>query len=133
MKKEIQRHLEIIKENAVDIISEEELCVKLTQALSVHTPLKLKIGFDPTARDIHLGHTVLLRKLYALQQLGHQVILIIGDFTAKIGDPSGRTMLRPILSDEEIKDNAATYTEQALKILDRKKTKIIFNLSLIHI
>ncbi|MEI8349110.1 MAG: tyrosine--tRNA ligase [Candidatus Omnitrophota bacterium] len=127
MKKEIERHLEAIKENAVDIISEPQLREKITHSLSSHTPLKLKIGFDPTARDIHLGHTVLLRKLRTLQQLGHHVILIIGDFTAKIGDPSGRTMLRPVLSDEEIKDNAATYTEQAFKILDRKKTKVIFN------
>lgn len=129
MKKEIQRHLDCIKENAVDVISEQELSAKIEKSLTEQKPLKLKIGFDPTARDIHLGHTVLLRKLRKLQGLGHFVNLIIGDFTAKIGDPSGRTMLRPILSDEEIKDNASTYTEQAFKILDKKKTKIIFNSS----
>ncbi|MFA5008171.1 MAG: tyrosine--tRNA ligase [Candidatus Omnitrophota bacterium] len=129
MNKEIQRHLDCIKENAVDVISETELSAKLEKSLTEHKPLKLKIGFDPTARDIHLGHTVLLRKLRKLQDLGHFVNLIIGDFTAKIGDPSGRSILRPVLSDSEIKDNASTYTEQAFKILDKQKTKIIFNSS----
>ncbi|MFA5337409.1 MAG: tyrosine--tRNA ligase [Candidatus Omnitrophota bacterium] len=129
MKKEIERHLDCIKENAVDVISIDELTSKLEKSLSEHKPLKLKIGFDPTARDIHLGHTVLLRKLRKLQDIGHFVNLIIGDFTAKIGDPSGRSILRPVLSDEEIKDNASTYTEQAFKILDKQKTKIIFNSS----
>jgi tyrosyl-tRNA synthetase len=129
VKKEIERHLDYIKENAVDVISIEELTGKLEKSLTEHKPLKLKIGFDPTARDIHLGHTVLLRKLRKLQDLGHFVNLIIGDFTAKIGDPSGRSILRPVLSDEEIKDNASTYTEQAFKILDKQKTKIIFNSS----
>jgi tyrosyl-tRNA synthetase len=129
VKKEIERHLDCIKENAVDVISIDELTSKLEKSLSEHKPLKLKIGFDPTARDIHLGHTVLLRKLRKLQDIGHFVNLIIGDFTAKIGDPSGRSILRPVLSDEEIKDNASTYTEQAFKILDKQKTKIIFNSS----
>ncbi|MCK9614273.1 MAG: tyrosine--tRNA ligase [Candidatus Omnitrophica bacterium] len=127
MKKEIERHLDCIKENAVDVISISELTTKLEKSQAEHKPLKLKIGFDPTARDIHLGHTVLLRKLRKLQELGHFVNLIIGDFTAKIGDPSGRSILRPVLSDSEIKDNASTYTEQAFKILDKQKTKIIFN------
>jgi len=129
VKKEIERHLDCIKENAVDVISIDELTSKLEKSLSEHKPLKLKIGFDPTARDIHLGHTVLLRKLRKLQDIGHFVNLIIGDFTAKIGDPSGRSILRPVLSDSEIKDNASTYTEQAFKILDKQKTKIIFNSS----
>ncbi|MDD4955746.1 MAG: tyrosine--tRNA ligase [Candidatus Omnitrophica bacterium] len=129
MKKEIQRHLDCIKENAVDVISLDELALKLEKSLTEHKPLKLKIGFDPTARDIHLGHTVLLRKLRKLQDLGHIVILIIGDFTAKIGDPSGRSILRPVLSEAEIKDNASTYTDQAFKILDKQKTKVIFNSS----
>lgn len=127
MNKEIARHLEAIKENSVDLISEEELITKIKNSLDKKKPLKLKIGFDPTAGDIHLGHTVLLRKLRRLQDLGHQVYFIIGDFTAKIGDPSQRTALRPILSDKEIKANAATYTNQAFKILDKKKTKIIYN------
>lgn len=127
MKNQIQQHLEIIKANTVDLISEEQLTVKLETSLKNNRPLKLKIGFDPTAPDIHLGHTVLLRKLRKLQALGHSVNLIIGDFTAKIGDPSGRTILRPVLSDAEIKANAATYTEQAFKILDKKRTEVIFN------
>ncbi|MDP2924207.1 MAG: tyrosine--tRNA ligase [Candidatus Omnitrophota bacterium] len=127
MKNEIQRQLQIIKENAVDLVSEQELTAKLETCLKANKPLKLKIGFDPTVKDIHLGHTVLLRKLKKLQDLGHFVNLIIGDFTAKIGDPSGRTALRPILSDKEIEDNASTYTEQVFKILDSKKTKVIFN------
>ncbi|MFH1901236.1 MAG: tyrosine--tRNA ligase [Candidatus Omnitrophota bacterium] len=125
--KEIARQLEVIKENTVDLISLKEITAKLENSLQKNTPLKLKIGFDPTARDIHLGHTVLLRKLRKLQAEGHWVYLIIGDFTAKIGDPSGRTILRPILSEEEIKDNASTYVEQAFKILDKKKTKVIYN------
>ena len=127
MKTQIQRHLEAIKHNAVDLVCEAELSAKLETSLKENKPLKLKIGFDPTARDIHLGHTVLLGKLKKLQELGHLVILIIGDFTAKIGDPSGRIALRPVLSEKEIKENAATYTEQAFKILDSKKTKVIFN------
>jgi tyrosyl-tRNA synthetase len=127
VKKDVTYHLEVIKEHTVDLIPEEELVKKLESSLRESFPLKLKIGFDPTARDIHLGHTVLLRKLRKLQDLGHLVHLIIGDFTAKIGDPSGRTALRPVLSDKEIKDNAATYTHQAFKILDKKKTKIIYN------
>ncbi|MCQ9205462.1 MAG: tyrosine--tRNA ligase [Omnitrophica bacterium] len=127
MNKEIARHLEAIKENSVDLISEEELITKIKNSLNKKKPLKLKIGFDPTASDIHLGHTVLLRKLRRLQDLGHQVYFIIGDFTAKIGDPSQRTALRPILSDKEIKANAATYTNQAFKILDKSKTKVIYN------
>jgi len=129
VKVEAQRHFDVIKENAVDVISEPELLAKLEDSLKSKNPLKLKIGFDPTAKDIHLGHTVLLRKLRKLQDLGHTVILIIGDFTAKIGDPSGKTLLRPVLGDEEIKENASTYTEQAFKILDEKKTQVKFNSS----
>ena len=127
MNKKILKTLEIIKENAIDCISDEEILAKLKAVSAKNTPLKLKIGFDPTASDIHLGHTVLLRKLRKLQDLGHIVYFIIGDFTAKIGDPSGRTTLRPVLTDKEIKKNAATYTTQAFKILDKKKTKIIYN------
>ena len=127
MKKNIDEHLKIISENTVDFISDKELAQKLKNCLKEKKPLKVKIGFDPTAEDIHLGHTVLLRKLRKIQDLGHIVYFIIGDFTAKIGDPSGRTSLRPPLSKKEIEDNAKTYTEQAFKILDRSKTKIISN------
>ncbi len=127
MKNKIAQHLEVIKENVVDLISEEELTSKLENSFKNNKPLKLKIGFDPTARDIHLGHTVLLRKLRKLQDLGHHVYFIIGDFTAKIGDPSGKSTLRPVLTDKQIKSNAATYTTQAFKILDKKKTTVIYN------
>lgn len=127
MKSKIVQHLEAIKENSVDVLPQEALAAKLEASFRKNKPLKLKIGFDPTAKDIHLGHTVLLRKLRKLQDLGHFVYFIIGDFTAKIGDPSGRTVLRPVLSDEEIQNNAATYTEQAFRILDKGKTQIVYN------
>ncbi len=123
----VQEQLEIIKKNTVDLISEEELIKKLESSLKKNRPLKVKIGFDPTAKDLHLGHMVLLRKLRAIQDLGHIVYFIIGDFTAQIGDPSGRIETRPLLTKEEILENAKTYTQQAFKILDKKKTKIIFN------
>lgn len=127
MKEKLAQHLEAIKLNAVDVISEGELTAKLNKSLKTKKPLKLKIGFDPTAKDIHLGHTVLLRKLRKLQDLGHRVCLIIGDFTAKIGDPSQKTATRPVLSASQIKANAATYTSQVFKILNKKKTEIIYN------
>jgi len=127
MKSKIAQHLELIKENAVDLIVEKELVLKLENSFKKNKPLKLKIGFDPTAKDIHLGHSVLLRKLRKLQDLGHKVYLIIGDFTVKIGDPSQRSTLRPVLTDREIKANAATYIQQVFKILDKKKTKVINN------
>ncbi|OQX82095.1 MAG: tyrosine--tRNA ligase [Candidatus Omnitrophica bacterium 4484_70.1] len=122
----LKLQLEIIRENSVDLISEEELIEKLKISLKKKIPLKIKVGFDPTAKDLHLGHTVLLRKLRKLQELGHWVYFIVGDFTARIGDPSGLTERKP-LSLKEIKNNAQTYTHQAFRILDRKKTKIIFN------
>jgi len=122
-----QRHLAVFAENAVEVLPQEDLLKKIEQFLSTGKGLRLKIGFDPTARDIHLGHVVLLRKLRKLQDLGHTVCFIVGDFTAKIGDPSGRSILRPILSDEEIAANASTYTDQAFKILDQGKTEIIYN------
>ena len=129
MKRKIAEHLKIIREDAVDLISEEELVKKVTYSIKFQNPLRLKIGFDPTAKDLHLGHTVLLKKLRRLQDLGHYVYLIIGDFTAQIGDPSGRKELRPVLTIKEIRENAKTYTEQAFKILQRRKSKVIFNSS----
>jgi tyrosyl-tRNA synthetase len=127
VKSEALKHLEVFKQNAVDVLPQDELLAKIENSLAKNKPLRLKIGFDPTARDIHLGHVVLLRKIRKLQDLGHHVCFIIGDFTAKIGDPSGRSILRPILSDAEIADNAKTYTDQAFKILDKSKTEIIYN------
>ncbi len=127
MIKNIDEHLKVISENAIDFISEEELRLKLDISIKQKKPLKIKVGFDPTARDIHLGHTVLLRKLRKIQDLGHDVYFIIGDFTARIGDPSGKNELRPLLAREEIEDNAKTYTSQVFKILNKEKTKVVFN------
>lgn len=105
------------------VLSEEELGKKLGEG----KPLRIKFGVDPTAPDIHLGHTVPLEKLRQFQELGHQAILLIGDFTATVGDPTGRSTARPPLTREEVLENAKTYTEQAFKVLDREKTEIIFN------
>lgn len=125
----IHKQLEIIKRGALEIISEEELKVKLEESLKKKKPLKVKVGFDPTAPDIHLGHTVLLRKMRQFQDLGHEVIFLIGDFTGMIGDPSGQDKLRKSLSEDEVKKNALTYKQQVFKILDAKKTKVVFNSS----
>lgn len=105
------------------VISEKELEKKLKEG----RPLRIKFGVDPTAPDIHLGHTVPLEKLRQFQEMGHQAILLIGDFTATVGDPTGRTTARPPLTREEVLSNAETYTDQAFKVLDREKTEIIFN------
>jgi tyrosyl-tRNA synthetase len=115
--------LERIRRGTIDIISEEELKKKLLQG----KPLRIKLGVDPTAPDIHLGHTVLLNKLKTFQELGHQIVFIIGDFTARIGDPSGRSKTRPMMSGEDILKNAETYQTQLFKILDRSKTEVVFN------
>jgi len=127
MKMDINKQLEVIKRGAVEIISEEELKKKLEESEKLKRPLRVKAGFDPTAPDIHLGHTVLLRKLRQFQDLGHQVYFLIGDFTARIGDPSGRQEKRKQLSREEVIKNAATYKRQVCKILDVDKIQIIFN------
>ncbi|MBI2092906.1 MAG: tyrosine--tRNA ligase [Deltaproteobacteria bacterium] len=120
---DIKHQLDEIKRGAVEIIIEEELVQKLKKG----KPLVIKAGFDPTAPDLHLGHTVLLQKMRQFQQLGHRVVFLIGDFTARIGDPSGRSETRPQLSDEEIAKNVATYEEQVFKVLDKNKTEIRFN------
>ncbi len=117
------KDLEIISRGTVEIISPEEL----KQRLNRGKPMRVKFGADPTAPDIHLGHTVVLQKLKQFQDLGHKIVFIIGDFTARIGDPSGRSEARKPLSDEEIKKNAKTYQEQVFKILDKKKTEVVFN------
>jgi tyrosyl-tRNA synthetase len=108
---------------AAKTLSEKELLEKL----SLGRPLRIKLGVDPTAPDIHFGHTVVIEKLRQFQMLGHQAVLLIGDFTATIGDPSGRSVTRPPLTRDEVLSNAATYTEQAFKILDRSKTEIVYN------
>ncbi len=119
--------LDIISRGALDLITAPEFLTKLENSINNFKPLKVKAGFDPTAPDLHLGHTVLIHKLKDFQDLGHTVILLIGDFTAKIGDPTGRNETRPALGDDEIAANAATYTEQVFKILDEDKTEVVYN------
>lgn len=118
-----EEQLKIIKKGTIEIISEEELLEKLKE----NRPLIVKAGFDPTAPDLHLGHTVLLQKLRTFQQLGHTIFFIIGDFTAMIGDPSGRDKTRPPLSKEQVLENAKTYKDQVFKVLDPEKTVVVFN------
>ncbi|MBF0217683.1 MAG: tyrosine--tRNA ligase [Candidatus Omnitrophica bacterium] len=119
----VEEQLELIKRGADEIISIEELKAKLKQA----KPLVIKAGFDPSAPDLHLGHTVLLRKLKHFQDLGHKVFFLIGDFTGRIGDPSGKSKTRPQLTQEAVDENAKTYKKQIFKILDETKTQIVFN------
>lgn len=119
----VKEQLNIIKRGTVNIFSEEELVNRLKE----NRPLKIKLGADPTAPDIHIGHTVVLNKLKQFQDLGHEVIFLIGDFTGMIGDPSGRSITRKPLSPEAVRENAKTYQEQIFKILDPKKTQIRFN------
>src|SRR6476646_1251381 len=114
----IDEQLSYLKKGVVDLIREEDLRKKLERSAKTGKPLRVKLGVDPTSPDIHLGHTVVLRKLRAFQELGHTVIYLIGDFTAAIGDPSGRNVTRPPLSRDEIEHNAITYREQASKLLD---------------
>ena len=119
--------LEIIRRGTVEIVPEQELIDKLERSIKTDSPLRIKLGCDPTRPDLHLGHSVILRKLRQFQDLGHEAILIIGDFTALIGDPSGQNKTRPPLTPAEIKANAKTYFEQASKILDPDKTVIKYN------
>src|SRR5256885_8382412 len=109
--------------NAVDVLPEGALVKQLEE----QRPLRVKLGIDPTSADIHLGHTVVLSKLREFQEAGHLVVLIIGDFTAKVGDPSGRSSERPVLTEDQIKANAETYQAQAFKVLDRDRTVVRFN------
>ncbi len=122
-----EEQLEYLRRGTVEIIEEEELLAKLKRAQETGRPLRVKAGFDPTAPDLHLGHTVLLRKMRHFQDLGHEVYFLIGDFTAMIGDPSGRSETRPPLTKEQVLENAKTYREQVFKILDPEKTKVVFN------
>ncbi len=116
--------LGLLCDNTVDVLSKDELTARLELSLKNKKPLRIKAGFDPSSPDIHLGHTVLLRKLRQFQNLGHKVILIIGDYTAMIGDPTGKTITRPALSKKEVDKNAKTYQLQAFKILDKNSKKI---------
>lgn len=123
----LQEQISYLTKGAVDVIPQEELAKKLERATARGTRLRIKAGFDPTAPDLHLGHTVLIRKMRHFQQLGHDVIFLIGDFTALIGDPTGRNTTRPPLTREQINANAETYKEQIFKLLDPEKTIIDFN------
>ena len=123
----VQSQMELIRKGAVEILPEDEFIQKLTHSVQKGIPLRVKQGFDPTAPDIHLGHTVGLRKLRQFQDLGHQVVLIIGDYTGLVGDPSGRSATRPQLSYDQIMANAETYQKQFFKVVDRSKTEVHFN------
>lgn len=129
MMKSPQEQLELIKFGTVDFISEVDFLKKLKKSYESKKPLKIKLGADPSRPDIHVGHTVVINKLKTLQDLGHQVQFLIGDFTALIGDPTGRNSTRPILTREEIEQNAKTYSSQIFKILDPEKTEIVYNSS----
>jgi|Deesub1362A_J573_1020465.scaffolds.fasta_scaffold00073_33 tyrosyl-tRNA synthetase len=122
-----EKQLEIIKRGSAEIILEKELLQKLERSYKENKPLKVKAGFDPTAPDIHIGHTVLLEKMRQFQELGHEVIFLIGDFTGMIGDPSGKSEMRPPLTEAEVLENAKTYKEQIFKVLSPDKTRIVFN------
>ncbi len=122
-----EKQIEIIKRGTVEIITEGDLLQKLEKSYRKQKPLKIKAGFDPTAPDIHLGHTVLLEKMRQFQELGHDVIFLIGDFTGMIGDPSGKSEMRKPLTQKEVLENAQTYKEQIFKILSPKNTTIVFN------
>lgn len=123
MKPDIDQSLAIIKRGADELLIESELIEKLKKG----KPLRVKAGFDPTAPDLHLGHTVLINKLRQLQDLGHHVLFLIGDFTGMIGDPTGKSATRPPLTPEQVQENAKSYAEQVFKILDKDKTEIVFN------
>ncbi|HQO74952.1 MAG TPA: tyrosine--tRNA ligase [Candidatus Marinimicrobia bacterium] len=123
----VKEQLEIIKRGVEELISEEEMVRKLENSIKTNQPLRIKQGFDPTAPDIHLGHTVGIRKLRQFQELGHTIVLIIGDYTGLVGDPSGKNETRPRLQYETLMKNAETYENQFFKILDRSKTEIHYN------
>ncbi|MBN2710787.1 MAG: tyrosine--tRNA ligase [Calditrichaceae bacterium] len=123
----INEQMDLIKRGTIEVLPEEELVKKLEKSIKKNTPLIVKQGFDPTAPDIHLGHTVGLRKLRHFQELGHQIVVIIGDYTAMVGDPSEKNTTRPRLTHNEVMEHAKTYQEQFLKILDKKKTQMRFN------
>ena len=124
---ELERQWQILKRGAVEIIPEEEFRTKLAKAIKEKKPLKAKLGLDPSAPDIHIGHTVPLQKLRQFQDLGHLVQLVIGDFTGQIGDPSGKSETRKQLTPAEVKANAETYLNQLFKVLDKEKTEVHFN------
>ncbi len=127
MEQDLKRAMELIHRGAVEVLDENELEGKLKRAIKTGIPLRIKAGFDPTAPDLHLGHTVLIQKMKHFQDLGHRVMFLIGDFTGLIGDPSGKSETRPPLTPQQVQENAGTYKEQIFKILDPEKTEVVFN------
>lgn len=127
MSNDLDCQMEVLLRGAVDIYREEELRKKLARSLQTGVPLRVKCGFDPTAPDLHIGHTVVMHKMRQFQELGHQVIFLIGDFTGMIGDPTGRSATRKALTREQVLDNAETYKRQVFKVLDPQRTEIAFN------
>ncbi len=122
-----EEQMRIILKGVHTLVNEEELLVKLKKSYDQNKPLTIKLGLDPSAPDIHLGHAVVLRKIKQMQDLGHRVVIVIGDFTGKIGDPTGKSKGRVALTDEQVKENAKTYCEQIFKVLDVEKTEVRFN------
>ncbi len=122
-----REQLEILKRGAIEIIDEKDLLAKLEKSVATGIPLRVKLGVDPTAPDVHLGHTVVMRKLRQFQDLGHRAVLIVGDYTAMIGDPSGKNKARPRLTHEAVLENAGTYQEQFFRVVDRERTEIVYN------
>ena len=125
--KQVRHQMRVIKQGASELIGEEELEAKITRSILTGTPLTVKFGMDPSAPDIHLGHAAALRKLKQMQDLGHNIVVVIGDFTAKIGDPTGKSKGRKAMTESEVFVNAQTYQEQIFRILDREKTQVRFN------
>jgi tyrosyl-tRNA synthetase len=123
----VGEQLALLKRGAVDLVEEAQLVKKLEKSLATGTPLLIKTGFDPSSPDLHIGHTVLLRKMRHFQELGHRVVFLVGSFTALIGDPTGKKTTRPQLTEDEVMANARTYQEQVFKVLDREKTEVDFN------
>jgi tyrosyl-tRNA synthetase len=119
--------MDVLRQGAVDLVSEEELAAKLERSRADDRPLVVKVGFDPSAPDIHLGHTVVMRKMKEFQDLGHEVVFVVGDFTGMIGDPSGKSKTRPQLTPDQIRANAETYEKQAFRILDPEHSRTAFN------
>ena len=122
-----REQFDLIKRNTIEIISEDELIRKLEKSVATGKPLKIKLGLDPSAPDLHIGHAVVLHKMREFQELGHEIIIILGDFTGMIGDPTGRSETRKQLTMEDVLNNAQTYREQVFKILDKDKTQVVFN------
>lgn len=127
VEQDLQKQLESLRRGVAEIVPEDELVEKLKKSIKEDRPLTIKLGLDPTAPDIHLGHTVVLQKLKQFQEFGHQVVILLGDYTGRIGDPSGRSETRKQLTEEQVLANARTYEEQIFKVLDPEKTKVVFN------